>query len=194
MTLSISFIILATVWNGIANNYTSEINSFRENKDEYFKHSKESPIEDQVGFKGLRYFQPNPEYKITPTLEIQQDSSVFIIVNNDGEKNAYKRYAKAIFTIRGKTDTLTIFQKLKKDSKVNYFFIPFIDETNGDETYAGGRYIEFEKTPVQGDFALDFNLAYNPYCVYNYRYSCPIPPRENILSMRIEAGERMFNK
>ncbi|MCU0428725.1 MAG: DUF1684 domain-containing protein [Cytophagaceae bacterium] len=194
MTLSISFIMLAIVWNSISNNYAAEIESFRKNKNEKFKQSSESPIEDQVGFNGLRYFDPNPEYKIRPQLILLSDSTQVTIVNNDGERNNYRRFALAIFTIKNITDTLTIFQKVLPKGKDQFFFIPFFDETNGDETYSGGRYLEFAKAPVPNEFVLDFNLAYNPYCVYNYRFSCPLPPRENRLALRIEAGERMFLK
>lgn len=193
MMLSISCIVIAVVWNSLNNQYTSEILNFREKKDKNFKFEKDSPIEDQVGFKQLDYFDPNPKFKVIPTLEIRTDSSWLVIQNNDGERNKYLRYANAIFTIDGVTDTLTIFMKKNKGSSSLYFFVPFIDETNGDETYAGGRYLHFENKLVAG-FTLDFNLAYNPYCVYNYRYSCPIPPKENALSMSIEAGERSYNK
>lgn len=192
--LSIACIVVAIVWNSLNNQYTSEIINFREKKDKFFKHDKESPIEDQVGFEGLNYFDPNPKFKIRPKLELRTDSSWLIIVNNDGERNKYLRYANAIFTIDGITDTLTIFLKKDKASGASYYFVPFIDETNGDETYSGGRYLDFTSLPQPEKLELDFNLAYNPYCVYNYRYSCPIPPRENLLSIRIEAGEKTFVK
>ncbi len=73
----------------------------------------------------------------------------------------------------------------------NYLFLPFTDLTNGEETYGGGRYLDLEG-PLEGIVELDFNMAYNPYCAYNDRYSCPIPPKENHINVRVEAGVKAF--
>jgi hypothetical protein len=69
------------------------------------------------------------------------------------------------------------------------YFLPFMDATSGDETYGAGRYLEIEPLPG-GKLLVDFNMAYNPYCAYNEYWSCPIPPKENRLSVPIEAGEK----
>ena len=69
-------------------------------------------------------------------------------------------------------------------------FLPFTDLTNGEETYEGGRYIELE-IPDKNYIVIDFNKAYNPYCAYNYIYSCPIPPEENDLKIEIKAGVKL---
>ena len=73
----------------------------------------------------------------------------------------------------------------------NYIFLPFTDDSNGFETYGGGRYLDIDK-PEDGvrKIVLDFNIAYNPYCAYSDAYSCPIPPRENNLSVKILAGAK----
>ena len=71
------------------------------------------------------------------------------------------------------------------------YYIPFTDLTNGEETYGAGRYLDF-KIPESEKVIIDFNLAYNPYCAYNHSYSCPIPPKENNLNIKIEAGEKTF--
>ena len=73
----------------------------------------------------------------------------------------------------------------------NYIFIPFTDLTNGKETYGGGRYIETTK-PDSDVLNLDFNYSFNPYCHYTTGYNCPIPPKENFLDLRIEAGEKKY--
>ena len=70
-------------------------------------------------------------------------------------------------------------------------FLPFSDETNGIESYGGGRYIDL-RIPEGNTLIIDFNSAYNPYCAYNDKYSCPIVPRENYLRTRIEAGVKKF--
>jgi uncharacterized protein (DUF1684 family) len=69
-------------------------------------------------------------------------------------------------------------------------FVPFGDLTNGAETYKGGRYLDLDRTPT-GLYDLDFNRAYHPYCVYDPSYVCPVPPRENRLTVAIRAGERL---
>jgi uncharacterized protein (DUF1684 family) len=88
---------------------------------------------------------------------------------------------------------LAVYQNidlLKRDRKKfkNYLFIPYKDKTTRNETYGGGRFLDFE-IPKNATVILDFNLAYNPYCAYSHRYSCPIPPEENTLNVKIEAGE-----
>ena len=69
-------------------------------------------------------------------------------------------------------------------------FVPFLDATSGTETYGAGRYLDLEPEE-DGTYALDFNLAYHPSCVYDVEFSCPLTPAENRLSRRIEAGERL---
>jgi uncharacterized protein (DUF1684 family) len=80
---------------------------------------------------------------------------------------------------------------LKKQKEYKkYLFIPFRDLTSGKESYGGGRYIDTE-IPAGETLILDFNRAYNPYCAYSHRYSCPIPPEENTLKVEIRAGEKV---
>ena len=75
-------------------------------------------------------------------------------------------------------------------AEVDSVFVPFLDATSGTETYGAGRYLDLEAEP-DGRYALDFNLAYHPYCVYAPTYSCPLTTAENRLPIRIEAGERL---
>jgi uncharacterized protein (DUF1684 family) len=75
----------------------------------------------------------------------------------------------------------------------DYLFLPFKDDTNGVETYGGGRYMDVRISTVKdGKIILNFNKAYNPYCAYNEGFNCPIPPQENHLNIAIRAGERNF--
>ena len=67
----------------------------------------------------------------------------------------------------------------------------FWDQTSGAETYGGGRYIDLFQQR-EHEITIDFNLAYNPYCVYDYSYSCPLPPAENRLTVPVRAGEKMY--
>ena len=76
------------------------------------------------------------------------------------------------------------------DEELPSLFVPFLDATSGHETYGAGRYLDLEPDD-DGTYTLDFNLAYHPSCVYDFRFSCPLTPAENRLPVRIEAGERL---
>ncbi|RYD73146.1 MAG: DUF1684 domain-containing protein [Sphingobacteriales bacterium] len=99
-------------------------------------------------------------------------------------------------SIDGKSFKLNIYQSqdLKKIEKYkNSLFLPFTDLTSGVESYGGGRYVDLE-IPEGELIPIDFNTAYNPYCAYNHKYSCPIPPQENDLAIEIKAGVKKFKK
>ena len=104
----------------------------------------------------------------------------------------YRKYGELKFSLEGKMLTLSVYQNLELTKKAgfeDYLFIPFTDLTNGDETYGGGRYIDFRMDQLKEKLVrLDFNRAYNPYCAYSKGYSCPIPPAENLLPVAIRAG------
>ena len=110
---------------------------------------------------------------------------------------AYVRYGVVYFMIDTFNLKLAVFQNKKMldlSQDTNLLFVPFRDGTNGKETYGGGRYFDCE-IPLTGNMILlDFNKAYNPYCAYNPRFSCVIPPEENRKAVRIEAGEKVFEE
>ena len=100
------------------------------------------------------------------------------------------------FMLKGEEYELSIYQGkdlMHREGFEDYLFLPFFDETNGDETYGGGRYID-ARIPEGDIMTIDFNKAYNPYCAYNDKYSCPIVPRKNYLAMKVEAGVKAFKK
>jgi hypothetical protein len=74
--------------------------------------------------------------------------------------------------------------------------LPFTDKTSGSESYGGGRYIDVLTTDENpdGTITIDFNKSYNPYCAYNDRYSCPITPKENRVTVALRAGVKTFKK
>ena len=78
----------------------------------------------------------------------------------------------------------------KKYEYAGFLFLPFKDLTNGKETYGGGRFMDI-LIPDTDKIILDFNKAYNPYCAFSHRYSCPLPPFENWLKTEIPAGEKL---
>ncbi len=94
------------------------------------------------------------------------------------------------FEVQGNRLQLIVY-KSAEDPFARSLFIPFSDETSSSETYGAGRYLDSEEHGGN-DYDLDFNFAYNPYCAYNDGYTCPIPPRENRLPIRITAGEKKY--
>ena len=107
----------------------------------------------------------------------------------------YIKFGEAHFKIDGKALVLNIYQNIelsKKKEYVDYLFLPFSDLTCGKESYIGGRYIDL-KIPTSDTILIDFNTAYNPYCAYNHKYSCPIVPLENDLPVAINAGVKKFH-
>ena len=108
----------------------------------------------------------------------------------------YVKYGEASFEIEDEKIILNIYQNIKYSKIEEYkddLFLPFTDYTSGDGSYCGGRYIDL-KIPDNEFIILDFNKSYNPYCAYNKKYSCPIPPIENDIVLRIEAGIKDFSE
>ena len=93
------------------------------------------------------------------------------------------------FELGGEPRRLTAYE-LEGAHADGRLFLPFLDATSGSETYGAGRYLDLEPDD-DGTYAIDFNQAYHPSCVYAPQFSCPLTPAENRLPVRIEAGERL---
>lgn len=178
--------------------HSKEVEQFQYKMNVEFSDKKTSPLKnkDLKTFKNLHFFPTNKDYKITANFERTPDEPIFEMQTTTDRKPLYTQYGIATFTLDNKEFTLRIYQnqKLILDPEyVDHLFIPFNDLTNGAETYDGGRYIDLE-IPKGNTIIIDFNKAYNPYCAYNDKYSCPIPPRENNLVVKIKAGILNFEK
>jgi hypothetical protein len=149
-------------------------------------------VEEIKSFQGVSYFEVDSNFRISATFE-KSKGKKFQMPTSTTRLPWYRRYGYVYFECNGIKDTLTVYQNLElKFDKAfkDYLFIPFRDATNKVNTYGGGRYIDIS-IPEDTEILIDFNLAYNPYCAYSYRYSCPIPPEENTLSFPITAGEKV---
>ncbi|MCT4562114.1 MAG: DUF1684 domain-containing protein [Crocinitomicaceae bacterium] len=147
-------------------------------------------IEDLVHFEKANYF-PISQDHIVQALFTKDIGKKFKMPTTTERTPIYRRYGYLDFEIEGKKLRLTVYQNIdlmEVEGYEDYLFVPFLDETNGITTYGGGRYLDF-RIPNSELVKLDFNTAYNPYCAYSHRYSCPIPPSENTLNVAIEAGE-----
>lgn len=172
--------------------YSGKIADIRAKKERYLKHSESSPF-NQLGvqFRPIAYFPINPEYRVRATLEKIKKTQRLTLPNSDGTTAVYQKYAYAHFSLRNRKLKLLILKQIGFGDLSNIYFLGFSDETSGKESYGGGRYIDLE----MGDSShviIDFNLAYNPYCAYTDKYVCPLPPKENILPIKISAGEKDY--
>ncbi len=166
----------------------SELDSFRAEKDEFFRNDPQSPLTpaQKRDFHGLNYFPENADLRLEVKAEELPEKEGVEMQTSTGDVQVYRRHRRFRFPVDGHEVELTIYEG-------EYgFFLPFVDSLAGKETYPAGRYLEPEPLPG-GRFLVDFNLAYNPYCAYNDHWSCPITPFENRLKVPIRAGEKIFN-
>ncbi|QMU27317.1 DUF1684 domain-containing protein [Adhaeribacter radiodurans] len=174
--------------------YLATIKKERIEKNQSFK-SSSSPLEEaaRATFDSLTYFPINRKFQVDADYEKLPNPDTIKIPMTTGNSEAYLRFAKAHFNLEGQRVVLTLF--LKANAEDSTFFVPFTDRTNGTDTYEGGRFMDIPK-PASGEklITLDFNKAYNPFCVFNYNYSCPIPPAENRLPIAVPAGEKSYAK
>ncbi len=173
--------------------YVGAVEDERARKDAWFKGSPSSPLPHEVrhDFQGLPYFAVDPELRFEE-LRLEPyagaEPSNFQIPTSDGQLRPAHRAGTFTFEHEGAPRKLTAYTLDGGGSES--LFVPFLDTTSGRETYGAGRYLDLEPED-DGTYALDFNLAYHPYCVYAESYSCPLTPAENRLPIRIEAGERL---
>ena len=175
--------------------YVNEINTERADKDRYMQTSPESPFKDNPDqFTSLKYFPPDIRYKVTAELIPVQNKKPVILSTNDGKQQQYVEYAYADFDLDGYHNRLLILEVLDSGPMRGKLFLAFGDETSARETYGAGRYLDVVKTPGANTITLDLNKAYNPYCAYVDKYSCPFPPPENLLKVAVRAGEMVYHQ
>jgi hypothetical protein len=134
------------------------------------------------------WFDPDPEASVEATLEAQPPQEE-VILSTRGNKRKALRLGKLHFALHGEQLTLIALRLLEPGTDEKAVSIFFRDQTTGHESYPVGRYVDAEQLP-NGNYALDFNRAYNPSCAFSELYNCPIPPRENQLAVAVRAGER----
>ncbi len=138
-------------------------------------------------FGGVPYFAYDSTLAVPAALVPAMRQETFSFPTTSGALQEHVSAGHLVFEAGGVQWRLEAFEPVGSDGRL---FVPFRDATSGRETYGGGRYLDLELQP-SGRYALDLNRAYNPYCVYDVSYSCPLPPAENRLELRVTAGERM---
>lgn len=180
--------------------YVVEINQFRYEQNTYFANPESSPLteEDVKTFTALDFFEIDEKYKVRAAFERTPDSPIFEMPTTTERLPLYRKYGIARFELNGKQLELSLYQNQQNMDHPEYgnlLFLPFNDATNGTTSYGGGRFIDIEIPEENSEtIEIDFNKAYNPYCAYNYKYSCPIPPVENQLEVAINAGVKAYEK
>jgi uncharacterized protein len=177
--------------SGRALTYDEEIAAWRVEKDRFMRESNESPVlaGDRATFGPLPYFPVSDTYRVPAALQIIDTQDVIEMSTSTNQRRRMRRIGTLRFTLKGQALQLTAFVEAS-ERDVRRLFVPFNDLTNGTETYPGGRYLDLDRTAT-GIYDLDFNRAYHPFCLFNPKYECPVPPRENRLQVPIRAGEKL---
>jgi uncharacterized protein (DUF1684 family) len=170
--------------------------TFRSGKDRLFGEHASSPVPADARrlFPGLAYWRHDPSLRFSARLEPDPDApSPDVPRSGEGPAMPFSRIGWVSFTVSGADCRLAVYWLNEYSGGI---FIPFRDATSGAETYGGGRYLwDSAKGADLGssgdELVLDFNYAYHPSCVYDARWSCPLAPQENWLSVPIPAGERL---
>ena len=182
--------------NAIINDYFDEnaILQNRKNNDSYFQNSDDSPLtqKDKKNFTGLKYFPPVRKFAFyAEFVPIATPDTVTILTSKKNKTRRMLKAAKIKFKYSGADYQLHAYLAANREMDETSYFVPFTDLTNGHSTYEAGRYIDIHAADIiDNRMILDFNLAYNPYCAYNKKYSCPLVPLDNHLDIKIEAGEK----
>lgn len=171
---------------------------FQKELNAQYKDASRSPLKesDRKEFEGLEFFKYDSTFVVEAIFTRTDNELPFKMKTTTDRLPEYVKYGVLQFSLNNDMFQLSIYQnqdKIKEEPNYDSLFLPFTDETNGMESYGGGRYIDLS-IPKGNKLIIDFNSAYNPYCAYNDKYSCPIVPRENYLKTRIEAGVKTFGK
>jgi hypothetical protein len=190
----VTLIIISLQGGKSTADYQAFIENDRKEKAEYLKSGAGSPfVKDNIPFTGLNYFPANEKFNIRAKLEHIEEKKVVMLGTSDGKEQKYLEYAYAVFELDEVENKLLILESMEMGPQRGQLFLAFADETSGIETYGAGRYLDVKKIPAATSVDLDFNLAYNPYCAYSDSFSCPFPPKENILKVAILAGEKSYH-
>jgi uncharacterized protein (DUF1684 family) len=175
--------------------WKAEVEKERAAKDRFFRSRypiSPIPSEERAKFKGLDYFLPDPAYTFEVELREHAEKGVVRIAYTKGQERDFLRWGEFRFKVSDQKQKIQVY---KSDPAKERLFTLFRDATSGKETYSVGRYLDLEPgrdQTAEGKWILDFNKAYNPWCVYSENYTCPLVPSENRLEVSIYAGEKSY--
>lgn len=180
-----------------AQSYADSITEFRKQYTADLLSDPRSPIKhSQV--RNLSFFPPDHSYCVWAGVQLTPGSVPFLIQTHSGKQKPFREYGTLTFTVHDSALVLHMYQSidmLNDAARKDDLFVPFTDESNYEDTYGGGRYIDLSVKDIKDNrILLDFNKCYNPYCAYADGFSCPIPPKENYLHVEMNAGEKVFRQ
>jgi uncharacterized protein (DUF1684 family) len=173
--------------------WADRLRANRDEKERFFAEHAQSPVppEDRDAFDGLDFFDPDPAYLVDTTVTLHDEPDPVEMETTNGPPVRYLRVATLAFELDGESYDIHAYRQEHDDSRT--LFVPFRDKTTGQQSYEGGRYMEFEPDRDLSDgetVTVDFNLAYTPFCAFSDTFACPLPPEENWLETTILAGEK----
>jgi len=188
---SLALAIVVGACGGPPASYPDEVATARAEKDDFMRTSNESPVpaDKRSSFRPLPYYPIDEQYRVPAGLKEQRGDQIIELSTSTGVPRRMRRIGTLAFTLKGEPLALTAFADVD-DAQLRRLFVPFGDLTSGTETYQGGRYLDLDRTASRV-YDLDFNRAYHPFCVFDSKYECPVPPRENRLKTPIRAGEKL---
>lgn len=192
---SLSILFVTFVYSQESKQF-KDATKFQQKLNKEFSSKEKSPLTeaDLEDFESLDFFPIDSTFIVKASLTYPENSKPFEMKTTTDRLPIYKLFATATFNLNGKEHALEIYQNEKlllTPDFEDYLFLPFTDLTNGDSSYGGGRYLDLS-LPEGNTIIIDFNQSYNPYCAYNEKYSCPIPPKSNHLDVKINAGVKTF--
>lgn len=194
-------ILLVSLLTRMAMGQTPFADALAKHRETYKKDlmaSAGGPLTAEADLAYVQFYTADSTYRVTATVERIPNAEPFEMPTYNGKTRPHVAYALLSFVLNGKAQQLTLYRNLnviRMPEYRDYLFLPFKDATSGTETYGGGRYLDLRTGDIQnGRVTLDFNKAYNPYCAFKEGYPCPIPPKNNLLTVPVEAGEKTFGK
>ena len=193
IVFGIVFSFVSLMMYSLSGDEEAYIASIKSDRQTYYNdliNNSRGPFADVDSVHELDFFEPNPKFRIKAKVNLNSYPDKTTIVSTDGTKKTYLHLANLEFKLNDSTYSLALF---RNENNIADYFLPFKDATNTISTYGSGRYLPINfagETEVE----IDFNRAFNPYCAYNNKYACPIPPSQNTLSIKIEAGEKVYKK
>jgi uncharacterized protein (DUF1684 family) len=162
-----------------------------ERRGDYYIRLKDTNHPNFSSFNGIDRFPVSKEWRVEASFNRFDKPQLITIPDILGKQYQDSLYGTLDFTVDGKQYSLAPLGNPDKDEE---FFIIFGDQTNGESTYSGGRYIYISTPNKNGTTNIDFNKAYNPPCVFTDYATCPLPPSQNRLELKVTAGEKMYRK
>ncbi len=196
--LFFSLAFLYSCRSSSAVNFQRDIAKFQQELNSEYQNADTTPLRGSnfAKFSVHPFFPTDLKYRVKAEFVKTEDAVPFDLPTSSGKTKRYLEYGQATFILEGKKVKVSLFQSLdliKQKEYEDYLFLPFRDETNGVETYGGGKYLDL-RIPKSNSIIIDFNKSYHPYCAYNaIDYNCPIVPPENFLNLRVEAGVKYEN-